>query len=286
MLEQFGEAVRELYRALHPRSMVTGTPLNAAPPGPARNAITPATSSGSIRRLIGVGLEDHLFQHLVLAHVVRRRLVGDLRLDERRPDVAGADGGGGDAGLAAFERERLDQAEHAVLGRDVRRLVRRGDERVRGRDGDEAALADSASGVPRVLGEQERARQQDRDDLVPAILGELADGRDVLDAGVRDHEVQPAEPLQRRGDGALVALAGRQVAVVEVEAEHVIAVGAQPLGSRFADAAGGAGDECGGHAARPYPRARSTRRSRRRSQVAPTSAIQPIASTSGAGVSV
>ena len=117
VLEQLGEAVRELYRALQPRSMVTGTPLNAAPPGPARNAITPATSSGSIRRLTACGCEDDLLEHLVLAHVVRRRLVGDLGLDQRRADVARADGGGGDPGLAALERERLDQPEHAVLGR-------------------------------------------------------------------------------------------------------------------------------------------------------------------------
>ena len=55
VLEQLGEAVREVYRALQPRSMVTGTPLNAAPPGPARNAITPATSSGSISRLTACG---------------------------------------------------------------------------------------------------------------------------------------------------------------------------------------------------------------------------------------
>ena len=198
VLEQLGEAVRELYRALQPRSMVTGTPLNAAPPGPARNAITPATSSGSISRLIGVRLEDHLLQHLVLAHAVRRRLVGDLALDQRRADVARADGGGGDAGLAALERERLHQAEHAVLGRDVGGLVGRRDERVRGRDRDEAARSLTRERVPRVLGQQERAGQQDRDDLIPPVLRELAHRRDVLDAGVGDDDVEPAEALQRQ----------------------------------------------------------------------------------------
>ena len=41
VLEQLDQAVREVYRALHPRSIVTGTPVKAAPLGPARKAITP-----------------------------------------------------------------------------------------------------------------------------------------------------------------------------------------------------------------------------------------------------
>jgi hypothetical protein len=40
------------YRAVQPMSIVTGTPVNARPAGPARNATTSATSSGSISSLM------------------------------------------------------------------------------------------------------------------------------------------------------------------------------------------------------------------------------------------
>ena len=152
-----------------------------------------------------------------------------------------------------------------------------------GRDHDERALA-LGQRVPRVLGQQERARQQDREDLVPAVLGELAHGRDVLDAGVGDHEVETAERLQRRVDGAGVALTGRQVGgevgVVQVDAEDVVAVRAQAVGGGAADAGGGTGDERGGHAASPtrgrarpdVPAVRPTRRRPR-----PSSSSRPSA---------
>ena len=55
VLEELGDAFGKVYRALQPRSMVTGTPEKAAPPGPARKAMTFATSSGSIRRFTACG---------------------------------------------------------------------------------------------------------------------------------------------------------------------------------------------------------------------------------------
>ena len=67
--------------------------------------------------------EDHLLEHLLLGEVVRLGLVGDLLLDERRADVAGAYGGGGDPVAGALERERLAQPDDAVLGADVRGFV-------------------------------------------------------------------------------------------------------------------------------------------------------------------
>src|SRR6185436_5845969 len=43
------------YRAVQPRSITTGAPVNARPPGPSRNAAVSATSSGSSRRLTACG---------------------------------------------------------------------------------------------------------------------------------------------------------------------------------------------------------------------------------------
>jgi hypothetical protein len=99
--------------------------------------------------------------------------------------------------LGTFERERLDQPEDTVLGRHVRRLVRRGDERVHGGDHDHAA-AGFAQRRPRVLGQQERAGQQQRDDRVPTLERELVHRRDMLDARVGHHEIKAAEPFQGR----------------------------------------------------------------------------------------
>ncbi len=131
---------------------------------------------------------------------MRLRLVGDLRLDQRRAHVGGADRGDADAVLGAFERERLHQAEHAVLRGHVAGLERRGDEAVHRSDREEAAVAALRERLPAVLGEQERARQQQREQRVPAVLGELRDRSDVLEARVRDDRVEPPEALERRID--------------------------------------------------------------------------------------
>ncbi len=90
-------------------------------------------------------------------------------------------------------------------------------------------LPDSTSASQAYLASRNGLVEQDRDQRVPAVLGEVADRADVLDAGVGDHEVEPAEALERGVDGQLVRLAGGQVAVFEVEAEDVVAVGAQAL---------------------------------------------------------
>jgi len=182
-------------------------------------------------------------------------LIGDLALDQRRAHVAGADRHRGDAVLGAFEGQRLDQAEHAVLGRHVRRLVGRGRERVGGGDGQEAPVAAVAQRGPGVLGQQERAGEQDRDELVPAVLVELGHRRDVLQPGVGDDGVEAAEALEGGRYGAAVALARGQVGGVrqaravgirlEVAGQHLQPVVLQALGDRAADAARGAGDEHG-----------------------------------------
>jgi len=85
--------------------------------------------------------EDDLLEHAVLRQVVGLGLVGDLALDEGRAHVARAHGDRGDAVLGPLERERLDQSQDAVLGRDVGGLERRGGQRVSGGHDHEAAVA-------------------------------------------------------------------------------------------------------------------------------------------------
>ena len=79
------------------------------------------------------------------------------------------------------------------------------------RDDDDPAVPRLRERGPRIAREQERARQEERDERVPAVLVELLDRRDVLEARVRDDRVEPAEPLERGVDGGAVALARRQV---------------------------------------------------------------------------
>src|SRR5262249_24084813 len=74
-------------------------------------------------------------------------------------------------------------------------------------------------------------------------FGELRDRRDVLDARVRDDRVESAVALECRVDDGAVALAHRQVGVVDIDAVHRPAVGFELLDDRRADPARGAGDE-------------------------------------------
>jgi hypothetical protein len=124
---------------------------------------------------------------------------------------------------------------------------------VRRRDGDEAALAARAQRRPRVLGQQERAREQHGQELVPAVLVELGHRGDVLKAGVGHHHVETAEALDGGLDRAAVALARGEVGGVghagavgvrlEIDREDVEAVVDEALGDRATDAAPRAGDE-------------------------------------------
>ena len=122
-----------------------------------------------------------------------------------------------------------------------------------GGDDDDAAVAAALQRRPRVLGQQERAREQDGQQRIPAILGELRYRRDVLEAGVGDDGVEAPEALERRIDGAAVAfaggevrrerLAGRVVGGLEVDAQDAEAVADQALGDGAPDAACRAGDD-------------------------------------------
>jgi hypothetical protein len=64
-----------------------------------------------------VRFEDHLLEHALYWHAACLRLVGELRLHERRANKARADGRGQDSLVGSLQRKRLDQAEDAVLGR-------------------------------------------------------------------------------------------------------------------------------------------------------------------------
>ena len=79
---------------------------------------------------------------------------------------------------------------------------------------------------------------------VPAVLGEVDDRRDVLDAGVGHDHVDAPVRLERGVDRPPVALARRQVRLhrhgavrTDVDAHHVHALGGQSLGHGTADAA-------------------------------------------------
>ncbi|MNT79847.1 hypothetical protein D3C72_2192300 [compost metagenome] len=69
------------------------------------------------------------------------RLVGHLGSDQRRPDIARADGIDGNALLRRFERHRLGQPDHGMLGCHIGRLERGGTQAVRRGDIDDATPA-------------------------------------------------------------------------------------------------------------------------------------------------
>ena len=105
-----------------------------------------------------------------------------------------------------------------------------------------------AERVPGVTGEQEGARQQDGQQGVPALVGEVADRCDVLEAGAGDDRVEAAEALDRGLHRRAVALARREVGLEglagavgvrpEIDREHPGAVALEPLRDRAADPAG------------------------------------------------
>ena len=142
----------------------------------------------------------------------------------------------------------------AVLGRDVRGLERRRGERVRGRDDLEARVAARREVRPRVLGEQERAREQQRDQPVPRRP--RGSRRSARRAGRprwrrRRRGGRSARPPRRPRRGWPRGRAGRRRTAspgpsssgVEVDGEHVVAGRLERRGDRPPDAAGRARDQ-------------------------------------------
>src|SRR3954452_4139623 len=77
--------------------------------------------------------EQNVADDLLARDVVRLRLPLDLRLDERRVDIAGADRVAGDPFLRRLERDDFCQAQDAVLCGNIRCLERRANQSVRRR---------------------------------------------------------------------------------------------------------------------------------------------------------
>ncbi len=145
-------------------------------------------------------VKQHVLDDLLLGHVARLHGLGDLVLDQRRPDIARADAVAGDLEGRKLQRHRLGQAGDAVLGRDIGRLERRGHQRMRrGRvdDAAPAALLHAGHGGANAM---KRRRQIDRDDRVPFLDRKLLDRRDELDAGIVDENVDRAEGLLAERD--------------------------------------------------------------------------------------
>src|SRR3546814_20005883 len=94
----------------------------------------------------------------------------------------------GDAGARLVQRRHLGEADDAVLGCDVGRLLGRGGKPVRRGDVDDAAPALLAHRGQRGLGGMEGGREVDGDDGVTAIVRERLDRCDILDAGLSTEE--------------------------------------------------------------------------------------------------
>ena len=124
--------------AVQPPSTGSAAPVIEAAASLARKTASAPISSTVAKRLFGCCARSTSRITCLARDAVRLRLAFDLRLDERRPDVARADGVAGDALLGGLERRHLGQADDAVLGRDVGGLEGRGDEPVRRGDVDDA----------------------------------------------------------------------------------------------------------------------------------------------------
>ena len=120
--------------------------------------------------------------------------VDDVGLDERR-----AQHGDADAGAGQFGGKRLRQRKHARLAHVVCGHSRRGAERRRGRDVDDAAVAGLAEYRREHMTTVDRAPQVDAEHPVPVVDLGFADGRTArADTGVVDHQGgRPAEPVLR-----------------------------------------------------------------------------------------
>ena len=212
--------------------------------------------------------QQHVADDFLLRDATRLRGVGNLLFDQRRQHVAGAHRVDGDAGLGHFQRHRLGEAGHAVLGGDIGRLVLAGHQRMRRRHVDDAAEALALHRRQRQPRGVEGGREVDREDRVPPVDREVVDRRHMLDAGVVDQQVDGAELRQRLAhhvlDGLGPAHVGAVVAhlhvvllgefgaqrfdlalVAEAVEDDVGALGRQRAGDAEADARGRAGDEGG-----------------------------------------
>jgi len=80
-----------------------------------------------------------------------------------------------------------------MLGRDVRNLIRRGDEAVDAGNVDDTSALVGDHVAPDGFGRVKDAVEIDRGDEVPLVVGELAEGSDELNARVVDEMVDRTE---------------------------------------------------------------------------------------------
>ena len=121
--EQEASAWRQPQAAVQPPSMLRFAPV-------IDRGLVAAQEQRQRRDLLGrdealgrLGGEQHVVHHLLAGQAARLHRVGDLVLDQRRPDIAGRDAIDGDAVARRLQRDRLGEAGDAVLGGDIGRLV-------------------------------------------------------------------------------------------------------------------------------------------------------------------
>ena len=210
---------------VQPLSITSGAPVNA-------RAVRAEQKRNRVRDLgrleqpfQRLRRQDHLLEHALLGD--RRARAPGRRSAARRAACARSPGRRPSRGcrrVAPSSASVLTSPSTPCFAADVAGLERRRDEAVHRRDDDDPPVAGCAERRPGVPREEERAREQEREQRVPAVFVELLDRRDVLEAGVRHDRVEPAEALERRVDRRAVA-----VAVVRSAANGV----ARPVGIRL-----------------------------------------------------
>ena len=194
------------------------------------------------------------------------RLGVHLFLHQRGQHPAGADGIAGHAAGGVLQGRDLGEADDAVLGRHIGRLLGRAHQAVHRGHIDDAAPVGLLHGRQRQARGVKGAGQVDGDDGVPFVHRKVLHRRHMLDAGVVDQDVHPAElaggVLHHVFDvghaahvGTVVGhlgagcLAGGQhfgaggVHITETVQDDIGALAGEGFCNTEADAAGGASDE-------------------------------------------
>src|SRR5579872_2163176 len=147
-------------------------------------------------------LEHHVADDFGFRNAERVRLLRDLLFDQWRSHEAGADDIGTHAIGGAFFRHHLGQTSQTVLGRNVRRLERRGVLRMH-----RAYIYNAAAVLPVHLAEcgardEKRAIQVNGEQLLPLGKFEVDERAHDLDARVAHEDVEPVKRLYHARDAA------------------------------------------------------------------------------------
>lgn len=163
--------------------------------------------------------------------------------------------------VGGFQCDDLGQADQAVLGGDIRALVRAGDQRVDAADVDDAPVAGRAHAGQERAAEPRGAGQHHIHQQGPALHREIFQRGNLLQAGVVDQHLRRARHARQglrdavvighvqrqrfgRAAGVAQALRGafgrRQIHIAD---NQMVAVGGQLGGDAGADAAACAGDQ-------------------------------------------